>query len=94
MGVSDDRDMRTVEESLEYEDVKTTTIYTHLLNRGGKGVNSPVDDVYRITAGVLSRNHISSHPKRRRDPNSLYSNACVGLNGGGARPRIPGPKML
>ena len=27
------------------QDVKTTMIYTHVLNRGGKGVKSPVDDL-------------------------------------------------
>jgi site-specific recombinase XerD len=26
-----------------HKDVKTTMIYTHVLNRGGKGVRSPVD---------------------------------------------------
>jgi len=28
-----------------HKDVKTTMIYTHVLNRGGKGVKSPVDDL-------------------------------------------------
>ena len=28
-----------------HNDVKTTLIYTHVLNRGGTGVKSPVDDV-------------------------------------------------
>ena len=34
---------RTVQELLGDKDVSTTMIYTHLLNRGGKGVRSPVD---------------------------------------------------
>ena len=38
-------DMRTVQELLEPKDVRTTMIYTHVLNRGGKGVKSPVDDL-------------------------------------------------
>jgi site-specific recombinase XerD len=36
-------DIRTVQELLEHQDVRTTMIYTHVLNRGGKGVRSPAD---------------------------------------------------
>ena len=43
--LQDGYDIRTVQELLGHKDVATTMLYTHVLNTGGRGVQSPADKI-------------------------------------------------
>ncbi len=43
--LEDGYDIRTVQELLGHKDMRTTMVYTHVLNQGPKGVWSPIDKI-------------------------------------------------
>jgi integrase len=63
--LEDGYDIRTVQELLGHEDVRSTTIYTHVLNRGGLGVHSPLDRIAAADALPTPRSARYPDPPRR-----------------------------
>ena len=57
--LEDGYDILTVQELLGHRDVKTTMVYTHVLNRGGLGVHSPLERLRKpmsVETGGLTPN--------------------------------------
>jgi hypothetical protein len=55
LGLAVGYDIRTVRELLGHRDVQTTMIYTHVLNRGGRGVESPAERLAHRGTSVFTR---------------------------------------
>lgn len=87
-------DIKTVQELLGHKNVKTAMIYTHVLNRGGKGVKSPVDDLQRREEGVLYRKDISPSVSCQTGFNPLQRQSLHGHCGRGEIRRCRSPKVL
>ena len=70
--LEDGYDIRTIQELLGHNDLNTTMIYTHVLNKGGRGVRSPAD---ALCVGRLGLPHAESNGGKGFRPYQLKN--CV-----------------